>query len=132
MNYIFNDGGRSKYFKAEDVGDCVTRAIAIVTNRDYKEIYEEIKNFVGYSPRNGLYRKDTKKVIAHFGGKWMPLMKIGSVKRTHVKREELPSTGRFILNLSKHVSAWIDGESHDTYDVSRDGTRLVYGYWKFS
>ena len=30
---------------------------------------------------------------------------------------------------SKHCTAWIDGECHDTYDPTRDGTRCVYGYW---
>lgn len=60
MEYNYNDGGRSKYFKAECVNDCVTRAIAIATERDYKEVYNEIKSIVGYSPRNGILYKDVK------------------------------------------------------------------------
>lgn len=37
MDFVYNDGGRSRYFKAKSVGDCVTRAIAIATRTDYKE-----------------------------------------------------------------------------------------------
>lgn len=44
------DGGRSLYFKADRVGDCVTRAVAIATGRDYKEVYNEIARLVGYTP----------------------------------------------------------------------------------
>ncbi len=39
IDYKYNDGGRSKYFKGTG-GDCVTRAIAIATGKDYKEVYD--------------------------------------------------------------------------------------------
>ena len=42
MNHVYATGGREKYFKKLDVGDCVTRAIAIATGKDYKEIYDRI------------------------------------------------------------------------------------------
>lgn len=34
-----SNGGRSKFFKAKEVGDCAVRATAIASGRDYKEIY---------------------------------------------------------------------------------------------
>ena len=43
MNIKYNDGGRSKYYKTSNVRDCVVRAIAIATNKDYKEIYNIVK-----------------------------------------------------------------------------------------
>ena len=36
MKFIYDDGGRSKYFKAKGVSDCVTRAICNATGKDYK------------------------------------------------------------------------------------------------
>ena len=39
MKWIYNDGGRSKYYKATNVRDCVCRAIAIANNEDYKMVY---------------------------------------------------------------------------------------------
>ena len=40
LAFQYNDGGRSRYFKAQKVGDCVTRAFAIATGKDYKEVYD--------------------------------------------------------------------------------------------
>lgn len=128
--FRYNDGGRSTYFKASAC-DCVTRAIAIATGNDYREVYKTAKKIIGYTPRNGVKKTDTRKLMAHFGGTWTPLMVIGSGCKVHLNREELPKHGRYVLNLSGHVSAYIDGVINDTYDCSRDGKRCVYGYWEF-
>lgn len=132
MKVRYDDGGRSKYFAASKVGDCVTRALAIATQSDYKEVYNTITKIVGYTPRNGVRSKDTKKLMAHFGGVWHPTMKVGSRCTTHLEDDEIPMKGRIVCKLSKHVVAVIDGVIHDTYDASRDGNRCVYGYWVFS
>lgn len=131
MKVQINDGGRSKYFKAAKVGDCVVRAIAIVTGKDYKEVYNEIKRVLGYTPRNGVMKRDTKKVMKHFGGQWNACMGVGTGCVVHLKDGEIPMQGRIVCNLSKHVTTVIDGVINDTYDPSRDGTRGVYGYWEF-
>ena len=131
MEYIYNDGGRSQYFKANGVGDCVCRAIAIATKKDYKEVYKTIKEVTKENPRNGLSNKATKKVMSHFGGVWTATMKIGSGCKVHLTENELPK-GRLICNVSGHVTCVIDGVINDTYDCSRDGRRCVYGYWEFS
>jgi len=126
-----NDGGRAAYFTATGVGDCVTRAVAIATGKDYKEVYDEITRLLGYTPRNGVRKRDTKKVMEHFGGVWNPRMKIGSGCTTHLNADELPVHGRLVCSVSKHVCAVIHGVLNDTYDCSREGTRCVYGYWNF-
>ena len=38
MKFVYNDGGRSKYFKAEKVGDCVVRSICNASGLDYSKI----------------------------------------------------------------------------------------------
>lgn len=131
MRFSYNDGGRAKYFSASKVGDCVTRAIAIATNTDYKEVYNKIADIVGYTPRNGVRKTDTKKVMNAFGGVWHACMTIGSGCKTHLADNEVPMHGRIVCSLSKHVCAVIDGVINDTYDASRDGGRCVYGYWTF-
>lgn len=131
MEWKYNDGGRSKYFTASKVGDCVTRAIAIAKGIDYKDAYMEIKHIVGYSPRNGVYKKDTKKVMEHFGGVWVPCSGIGVKNKTHLNSAEMPLQGRLIAQVTKHLTCILDGVINDTYDPSRNGTRMVYGYWKF-
>lgn len=56
-------------------------------------------------------------------------MKIGSGTKVHVRAGELPTQGRYVLSLSRHLAAWVDGMLHDAYDSSRAGTRCVYGYY---
>lgn len=55
LQFKFNDGGRSKYFKGE-AGDCVVRAISIATNTDYKVIYDELFQ----ANKDYLAKKNTK------------------------------------------------------------------------
>ena len=139
MEWIYDDGGRSHYFKAERVGDCACRAIAIATGTDYKEVYDLINKYAkkertgkrkkGVSnARNGVYKDTAKKVMAELGWKWHPVMTIGAGCTMHMREDELP-TGRIVVSLSKHYAAVIDGVLHDTYDCTREGTRCVYGYW---
>ena len=130
MRYQYNDGGRSRYFAATNVGDCVTRAVAIASDRDYKAVYDEIRDLVGYSPRNSIKHKDVHKVVDHFGGEWHPLMSVGSGCRAHLRDGEIPM-GRIICRCSGHLVAVIDGVVNDTYDSTRGGGRCVYGYWRF-
>lgn len=132
MDWVYDDGGRSRYFKGE-AGDCVCRAIAIALDRDYKEVYDDLAKLNEArcgkrSARNGIDRKDIHKYLADNGFAWTATMKFGQGCRVHMREDELPE-GRLVLNLSRHLTAVVDGVCHDTYDPSRDGTRCVYGYW---
>lgn len=127
MKHVYNDGGRSVYFTATAVGDCVTRAIAIALDKDYKEVYNAIKSLLGYTPRNGIRKADTKRVMAHFGFVWHATMGIGTGCRTHLKEGEIPPN--CVVNLSSHLACVKNNELHDTYDCTRGGSRCVYGYW---
>jgi hypothetical protein len=132
-----NDGGRSKYFKGKNAGDCVVRAIAIASERDYKEVYDDLAKLNQKydrsrkrSARNGVNPKAYKYYFGwSLNWTWYPTMEVGSGCQVHLRPDELPS-GRIVCRLSKHLVAVIDGVIHDTYDSSRDGTRCVYGYWK--
>ena len=140
MKFVYADGGRSKYFKAKRVGDCVVRAICNATGKDYKEVYNAInelskserkgKRKRGISnARTGVYKTTWKKYIEGvLGWKWHATMKIGSGCQVHLNANELPS-GALIVNLSKHHTCVINGVLYDTYDCSREENRCVYGYW---
>ena len=130
------DGGRSRYFKGKDAGDCVTRAIAIAADLDYKYVYDkcaeiEYKRTGKRSARNGVLTQDPlfKQMMRDLGFFWTPTMKIGSGCKVHLRPDELPS-GRLVCNLSKHSVAVIEGVVYDTHDCTRGGTRCVYGYWR--
>ena len=131
-------------------GGFVTRAIAILTGKPYKEIYselaEEIKCFAGNkkskaakraargkglsgtTPRNGI-----AKEIYHFylvekiGMGWVPTMLVCQGCKVHLVSNELPS-GKIIARVSKHVTAVLEGVINDVVDCS---LKCVYGYYCF-
>lgn len=130
MKFVYDDGGRSNYYKAFGVGDCVCRAIAIASQSDYKEIYKLLKEYAGgESPRNGVYKEVYTRLLKDMGWKWVPCSGRGVTNnRVRLCANDLPK-GRIICRVSKHLTCVIDGVLYDTYDCSRDETRKVYGYW---
>lgn len=146
LRYSFNDGGRSVSGMQGKVGDCVVRAIAIATEKDYLEVYRELfkageeyrdnnRDKVakalkrkGCSPRNGVYREVYDGYLKSLGWAWVPTMRIGEGCTVHLRKEELPDEV-IIVRLSKHIATIRYGTLHDTYDCTREGSRCVYGYY---
>lgn len=152
MKWVYDDGGRAEAGFKGRTGDCVCRAIAIVAQRPYKEVYDLINEYAAKertgsrkrgksNARTGVYRITERKVWEHYGFKWIPTMLIGQGCKVHLTESELPS-GRIGCSLSKHTTAVIDGVIHDTYDpndrpIYTDGygniltqtDRCVYGYY---
>lgn len=143
MKVVINDGGREAAGFKGHADDCVARAIATVTGKPYAEVYTRLARETGEqraskrtkkrsaSARNGVNvrRKWFDDYMAELGLVWTPTMQIGQGCKVHLKAGELPP-GRLVVAVSKHYTAVIDGELHDTYDCSRNGTRCVYGYWR--
>ena len=138
LDFQFDDGGRAAAGFKGPANDCVTRAIAIATGRQYREIYDEI-NALGRtekerpkrwrsSARMGVHRPTARRYLASLGWTWIPTMQIGSGCKVHLRKGELPS-GRLIVSVSRHVVAVIDGIVHDTGNPCRGGMRCVYGYF---
>ena len=156
MKFKYNDGGRSKYFKADNVGDCVTRAIAIALNKDYKEVYDELnkmakkestKRHRGHKrsqSRNGVFKETWKRYLAKAGWVHVSTCAIGSTKgKLRFVDGALPEQGTYIVQLSRHLTTLVDGVINDTYDCSKkkyydwetgdlvtNDERCVYGYWR--
>lgn len=139
MKFIYNDGGRSNYFKGK-ANDCVVRSICNATGKDYLEVYNAINELAKSertgkrkkgvsSARNGVYKTTYKKYIEQvLGWVWHPTMKIGQGCKVHLAADELPS-GTLIVSVSGHHTCVKDGVLIDTYDCTREGSRCVYGYW---
>lgn len=135
MQHTFNDGGRAEAGFKGSTGDCATRAVAIATGKSYREVYDLINEYAKRerrkkksNARTGVYRATLHKLLTDLGWKWTACCKVGDPRRVHVCSDELPQ-GTIILRLSRHFTTVIDGVLHDTYDCSREGTRMVYGYW---
>lgn len=154
MEFVYSDGGRSKYFKATSVGDCVTRAICNATGKDYKEVYdrlnemaksESVKRHRGHKrsqSRNGVFKETWKRYLKEIGWVHHSVTSIGNTeKRIRLTKEDLPS-GNLIVQISKHLTNVKDGVIYDTYncsskqyydresgDLMTNEERCVYGYW---
>jgi hypothetical protein len=146
MEFTYNDGGRLQTTgKANVVGDCVCRAIAITSKIPYDKVWEILSNGNANqrlssrqktkrskTAANGINtkRKWFKDLMKNLGYTWHPTMNIGSGCKVHLSKDELPD-GKIIASVSKHYVAIIDGVINDIYDCSRNETRCVYGYWEF-
>lgn len=152
MKFLYDDGGRAIAGYKGHTGDCVCRSIAIATNKPYQEVYDALNDMGSLertgkrkrgisNARTGVYKKTIRKYLASIGWKWIPTMQIGSGCKVHLVDGELPM-GRLIVSVSRHLTAVIDGEIHDTHDPQRktywyapDGStiktsdRCVYGYF---
>ena len=137
--FTYNDGGREAAGFKGSTGDCVTRSIAIITGKPYKEVYDAINDLAKNertgkrkkkksNARTGVFKATSKKYLESLGYTWIPTMQIGQGCKVHLRSDELPS-GRLIVKVSKHMTTMIDGVINDTYDCSRQGTRCVYGYF---
>ncbi len=139
MTFTFNDGGRAAAGFRGHAGDCVVRAIAIATGKRYREVYDALNALaeterIGKrkkkksNSRSGVYLQTYNRYLRSLGWRWTPTMSIGSGCKVHLRACELPR-GPLVVRLSRHLTAVIDGELHDTHDCSRAGTRCVYGYF---
>ena len=140
MRHVYDDGGRRAAGYTGHTGDCVARAIAIVTSLPYAQIYHDLACGAGAqrksrrtkkqarSARNGIYvkRKWFKDYMRELGFVWVPTMQIGQGCKVHLTDGELPP-GRLIVALSRHYTAVIDGVIHDTYDPQREAWINVAG-----
>ena len=133
MEYIYDDGGRSIYFKGK-ARDCVCRSIAIAMGMDYKVIYNHIFSMMGESPRNGVNTRTAKfkKVMESLGFRWVATSGIGSHQAVHLVKGELPE-GRLVCSMAGHYTAVVDNQVRDIFDPRMNDMfefRKVYGYWK--
>lgn len=142
IDFIYNDGGRADAGYKGRTGDCFIRAAAIASGLSYQFIYDLLheeakkerinsKHRKGRrsSPRVGVFRPTADRILARLGFEKVSVMTIGSGCTMHLRRGEVPSEGRIIVNLSRHFAAVIDGVLMDTHDSSTEGTRCVYSYW---
>ena len=139
IEFTYNDGGRSAAGFKGSTGDCVTRAIVIVTGKPYMEVYNTLNELSdSYNQRlrprktksgirmrrrsgarTGVSKDIYHKYLLSLGMKWTPTMFIGQGCKVHLRAEELPA-GKLIVCVSKHLTAVIDGIVNDTFNPARE------------
>ena len=131
FGYEFSDGGRAAAGYKGSTGDCVVRAIAILTGEPYKEVYTDMANAMkanGYrksanpdTAKRGIKRergqltvKAVQDEVLHYYG----------IQRVSLPRGKRPTYaaayrryGNCIVSTVKHLSAIVDGYLLDTSDT---------------
>jgi hypothetical protein len=149
VRWVKDDGGRSKSGLPranEKAGDCVARAIAIATQKPYREVHdaliagsvrhirEDNSEYAKWARRKGgvrVFHADHGCTPEVYGAYLESLdWKHTPTKRQgiHLRANELPR-GRLIVEISRHLVAVIDGVIHDTHDCGEGGRIRVQGYW---
>lgn len=129
MDFVWNDGGRSACGFVGTTGDCVTRAIAVATGRNYRDVYDELGKRSLKSPRNGV---PVDVANAYLDARdWQSK----SVTKDMRFVPQLLPKGVVIAYLTDtrgkqgHICTVIDHVIHDTWNATEDGCYYIRQYW---
>ena len=127
MEWVYDTGGREKYYKALNVRDCATRAIAIANDMDYKETYMMLKEYNGgESPRNGVYGFISSKMLTDLGWEYVEYKD----EDVYFADAMIPIDEIIICKLPGHLVAVIKGVAHDTWNIVKSKKpKKLMGYW---
>jgi hypothetical protein len=125
------DAGRSSSRRPKQRNDCTVRALATVTGLPYDEVYDAVAKAGRKSARGfdlmGWARKGG--TLGGFRFVWESYPATPGYPRVNPVTFALKRrTGRYILRVSKHVVACVDGVVYDDHKLN--GHRCVYGALK--
>lgn len=129
FGFKYSDGGRDEAGFKGDAGDCGLRSICIALELDYAATRKEFMALKGGSVFKGVYKKEMDEFLGEKGWSWEATCSPRIKTRTKLNADDLPSTGTYILRVSRHFTCLRDGIILDNHNPDRDGNRMVYGYW---
>ena len=102
------------------IDDCVIRALSLLTNRDWDDVYKEL---VYFSSKDGYmtdnvdfvedYLDDRYKRECHYS------KTVGEFANEH-------PIGKYIVSMNNHVTSVIDGKIYDTFNPSYKVMRCAW------
>lgn len=129
------DGGRS-FASKKYQGDCGPIALAIASGRSYDEAAEALAEDGGLVGRDGCWIDHFVRALEwqekSFYGldfKWLSFPAVKGQVRMRAEEfcKRFP-TGNFILRVSRHYIACVDGVVMGEYPIAPD--RCIYGAWE--
>lgn len=111
----------------KEVGDCVERALCVVTDRDWLSVYDELCA-VGrqvFAPPG--HKTCYEKFLKDNGFTYVGVSNRKGTKRPTVAGfTKEHKTGSHLLVVANHLVGVKDGCYYDTWD---SGEKCLYGYW---
>ena len=104
-----------------DIADCVIRALSVLTNRNWRQVYDELTDLAGDV---GLMFDRVEFVEDYLDDRY--LRECHYAKTVGEFAEEHPY-GKYAITMNGHITALIDGTIIDTFDP-RD--RVMRCAWK--
>jgi len=152
--WVKDDGGRRgsgiPRGCKDEVGDCVARAIAIATQKPYREVHDALTvakvrdvaagksdwtrrarrkgGVYAFHADHGVGDEVYGPYLKDLGWRFTSTKELPRGRGVHLRADELPK-GRLMVLLPGHLTAVIDGVIHDTLDCSDEGRRRIRGYW---
>lgn len=132
---VTREGQLFRYFQpnplpmkeADKVGDCVLRALCKVLSKEWVDVFEIL-----YKRAKAMYRMpNSQEVFEGYleeqGYRWTPLKaEKGKSRITVVEFAEKNPCGSFMVQVSNHVVAVVDGLYYDSWN---SGEKALYGFW---
>lgn len=128
-NYVYYQP--NELDKHDRYGDCTVRALSKAFDCSWKEAYEkQIPYCLKYQVTSTFDcpASQAKIILKDLGFEYHSIKVSKGSKRPTVSsfaREH--TTGRYILNVARHVVAVVDGKYYDTWD---SGNKCLYGYYE--
>jgi len=123
-----NTGGRGIYFPYTRNGDCVNRALAIASDKNYKEVFEglmEVATPLGLPINDDkVYTRYLKK--NDYIWVYTPTNVNGRKPRPYDLEDWVNPGVWIIARQASHLVAVKNGYVHDIWNSSQ---RMVYGFW---
>lgn len=128
-NYVYYQP--NELDKQDRYGDCTIRALSKAFDCSWKEAFEkQVPYCLKYQVTSAFDcpANQAKIILKELGFEYHPIkLSKGSKRPTVSSFAREHTTGRYILNVARHVVAVVDGKYYDTWD---SGNKCLYGYYK--
>lgn len=128
-NYVYYQP--NELDKQDRYGDCTIRALSKAFDCSWKEAFEkQVPYCLKYQVASAFDcpANQAKIILKELGFEYHPIkLSKGSKRPTVSSFAREHTTGRYILNVARHVVAVVDGKYYDTWD---SGNKCLYGYYE--
>lgn len=128
-NYVYYQP--NELDKQDRYGDCTIRALSKTFDCSWKEAFEkQVPYCLKYQVTSAFDcpANQAKIILKELGFEYHPIkLSKGSKRPTVSSFAREHTTGRYILNVARHVVAVVDGKYYDTWD---SGNKCLYGYYE--